>query len=94
MEHSAEPLELNNKFKRFDDLVRSERYFTATLLPLLLFHDKMNGLQQFFELVDKKASTEHDRSGTQGPKGVPEYDFEDVEVITEFHIARDLLISS
>ena len=25
--------------RRFDDIVRSERYFTATLLPAILFHD-------------------------------------------------------
>ncbi len=40
---------------RFDDVVRSERYFTATLLPLLLFHDNLTGIRRFLELVDNKA---------------------------------------
>jgi hypothetical protein len=87
---------------RFDDLVRSERYFTATLLPLLLFHkrDGICGVQQFVKLVDDKATeykktdeqiTEHDKDGKQVPKGTTDYnDFKDVEVITELHIARDL----
>jgi len=77
---------------RFDDLVRTERYFTATLLPLLLFHNKLEGVQRFVKLIDDKATKEHDKDGKQDfPKGTPEYkNFEDVEVITEFHIAQDL----
>ena len=39
--------------RRFDDRVRSERYFTATLLPLLLFHEDMKGLQCFMDLIEK-----------------------------------------
>ena len=39
---------------RFDDLVRSERYFTATLLPAVLFHNDLEGLRRFVELVEKK----------------------------------------
>jgi hypothetical protein len=31
---------------RFDDLVRSERYFSATLLPLVLFHDDFRSLRE------------------------------------------------
>ena len=76
---------------RFDDIVRTERYFTATLLPLLLFHNKLEGVQRFVKLIDDKATKEHDKDGKQVPKGTPEYkNFEDVEVITEFHIAQDL----
>ena len=75
---------------RFDDLVRSERYFTATLLPLLLFHDNLKGVERFVGLVEKKATTEHKEPGKREPKGTTEYDFQDVEVITEFHIKRDL----
>jgi hypothetical protein len=75
---------------RFDDLVRSERYFTATLLPAVLFHDSRKGVRRFVELVDARANTECDRFGNRGPKGTPDYDFHDVEVITEFHIKRDL----
>jgi hypothetical protein len=79
--------------RRFDDLVRSERYFTATLLPLLLFCNNLDGVREFcLGLVDKKAKTERDSFGEPShDRGTPDYnDFKDVEVITEFHIARDL----
>lgn len=78
--------------QRFDYLVRTERYFTATLLPAVLFHNNLRGVQRFVELVEKNAKTERDRSGDLvRPKGTPNYgDFDDVEIITEFHIARDL----
>ena len=75
---------------RFDDLVRTERYFTATLLPLLLFHNNLEGVRWFVAELVEKATREHNKDGKQGPKGTPKYDFKDVEVITEFHIARDL----
>jgi hypothetical protein len=76
---------------RFDDLVRSERYFTATLLPAVLFHKNLDGVRSFTDLVEQKATTERNQSGERvEPKGTVNYDFQDVEVITEFHIARDL----
>jgi len=75
---------------RFDDLVRTERYFTATLLPIMLFHNNLDGVQQFCTLVDGQAKTEYNKLGKQDPMGTPNYDFDNVEVITEFHIARDL----
>lgn len=81
---------------RFDDIVRSERYFTATLLPAILLHDDLGGLDAFLALLDDAARngqvTEHDRSPEQvlrvGDK--PTWSKESVEIITEFHIARDL----
>jgi len=85
MENSAKNLEI-----RFDDLVRSERYFTATLLPTVLFHNKLEGVRRFVDLVEKNAKTEHYKDGKQLTKRDLKYDFDDVEVITEFHIARDL----
>ena len=33
--------------KRIDDLNRTERYFTSTLLPALLFTDNLNGVIKF-----------------------------------------------
>jgi len=75
---------------RFDDCVRSERYFTATLLPLILFHDGFRGLRRLVELIEQRASTEHDGHGAVRAKRAPDYRFDDVELITEFHIARDL----
>jgi hypothetical protein len=81
-------------FQRFDSLVRSERYFTATLLPAVLFHNDWTGFQCFTKLVDATVEattkTECNKLGERGSKGTPQYDFQDVEVITEFHIARDL----
>jgi hypothetical protein len=75
---------------RFDDLVRSERYFTATLLPAILFHNDLEGVRRFVALVEKKATTERNQSGDRVPKGATTYEFQNVEVMTEFHIARDL----
>ena len=83
---------------RLDALVRSERYFTATLLPAILFHDGLRGLGAFLELLGDRArrqdgcATERDRSGNAVPRrqGHPAWRSETVEVITEFHIARDL----
>ncbi len=91
MENSAERSDKERNL-RFDDLVRSERYFTATLLPAVLFHNNLEGVRRFIELVDKNARTEHAKSGEIiREKDTPDYnDFKDVEVITEFHIARDL----
>jgi hypothetical protein len=89
--NSQESSEKSGDFRRFDDLVRSERFFTATLLPAVLFHKDLQGVQRFLELIDQKATTECDRSGTRGSKGATKYgDLKDVEIITEFHIARDL----
>lgn len=83
--------ENSEKTVRLDDVIRSERYFTATLLPAVLFHNDLQGVKQFVDLVEEKATGLHDCSGAQGTKGTAGYDFKDVEVITEFHIARDLL---
>ncbi len=51
--------------QRRDDIVRSERYFTATLLPLILFHDNYRGLRSFIDLLNSKLTTERDYSGVQ-----------------------------
>jgi hypothetical protein len=45
-------MEKSPKSQRFDSLIRSERYFTATLLPAVLFHDNLKGVQCFVKLVD------------------------------------------
>jgi hypothetical protein len=77
--------------KRFDDVVRSERFFTATLLPGILFHNNLQGVRHFVQLIDEKAKKEHNARGDQVAKGTRNYNnFDDVQIITEFHIARDL----
>src|SRR5438477_539039 len=76
---------------RFDEHVRSERYFTATLLPAILLHDNFAGLRQFLALVDERAPEPHDAAGnTVERQPVGDLTPETVELITEFHIARDL----
>jgi hypothetical protein len=78
---------------RFDDRARSERYFTATLLPLLLFHDNMRGLHCFIDLIEKKvkekARVERSGGGAEVERSSRKYDLNYFEVITEFHIQRD-----
>src|SRR4051812_36009912 len=90
-----------SQVERFDDIVRSERYFTATLLPAVLFHDGMRGLRAFLDLIEKRAlltdgqPTERNRCGkrTPRPKRQISWHSDNVEVITEFHIARDLMFA-
>jgi hypothetical protein len=87
--------------QRFDDIVRSERYFTATLLPAILLHARPCGLDDFLQLVSRKAlrqpgpSTERDARGVAMPRGdrSPTWSPGAVELITEFHIARDLKLA-
>jgi hypothetical protein len=84
---------------RFDDLVRTERYFTATLLPAILFHNELDGLREFVRLVDRKTEWERSPSGESvrrkcrdTPLPIP-LTGGSTQIITEFHIARDLLFA-
>jgi hypothetical protein len=87
---------MEERSSRFDDLVRTERYFSATLLPLVLFHGTFNGLRSFVRLVDERTTHERRADGTAVPRSkkytrLPEPLGGDwLEFITEFHIARDL----
>ena len=84
---------------RFDDRVRSERYFTATLLPAILFHDNFRGLRAFLALIENRAILRNGLPTERGPDGeaVPRprrtltWSPETVELMTEVHIARDLV---
>ena len=80
--------------RRFDSLIRSERYFTATLLPAVLFHNNLKGVERFLELVEERAKTERAKSGEVTSKSGVSYDFSEVEIITEFHIRRDLTFAN
>lgn len=68
------------------------RYFSATLLPLLLFHDRFAGLREFVAFLDQRAA--HGRDASERPVPLPSagrsFDPAAIEVITEFHIHRDL----
>ena len=86
---------MSNSIGRFDGIVRTERYFSATLLPAVLMHNGFTGLRQFVILLDAKATTERDAAGNLKPKrNHPEPDATDhansPQIITEFHISRDL----
>ena len=57
MNNSSESSQTSGNAKRFDDLVRSARYFTATLLPAVLFNGNLRGVRESAELIDAKAKT-------------------------------------
>ena len=76
---------------RFDDVVRTERYFSATLLPAILFHridEDQQGLKAFLRLATRAVRETGRLKAHWTPPSVLRED--DLEVITEFHIARDL----
>ena len=76
---------------RFDDLIRTERYFSATLLPAVLFHEidgAHNGLKAFLRLASESV---RDTGKSAFEWTLPSaLEREEIELITEFHIARDL----
>ena len=92
---------MENTLNRFDDRVRSERYFTATLLPAILFHDNFRGLRAFLALIDDRAILRNGLPTERGPHGkgkalprpqrILTWSPETVELMTEVHIARDLV---
>jgi hypothetical protein len=77
---------------RFDNIQRTERYFTATLFPAVLLHDDFRGLQAFLDRVQEKAPCPRAKSGSKVPtdQPIPRPGPANVELITEFHITRDL----
>ena len=87
-----ESSEKSCNFRRFDDLVRTERYFTATLLPLVLLTNRASGVLSSW-LRRRRFRSGIQKSGKQNPKGTPKNDFQDVEVITEFRIAQELKVA-
>jgi hypothetical protein len=68
----------------------SNRTITATLLPLVLFNDNFKGLRLFVQMVEEKAGTERYKDDKRHSKKAVHYHFSDVELITEFHIKRDV----
>jgi hypothetical protein len=70
-EHDDQALASGGSQHRFDDLVRSERYFTATLLAAILLHDGLAGVDPFLRLlaikanVDGSEQSERDRLGNR-----------------------------
>ena len=81
---------------RFDDIVRTERYFTATILPAILLHDEFAGLRRFLELVGQRAPRPRGATGVVLTTDIalPPVVAATVEIVTEFFITRDLKAAS
>lgn len=62
--------------ERIDDLNRSERYFTATILPYFLAFNSFEYLSKFVSVLE-------------GPTAPSEDDFETIELIAEVDFIRD-----
>jgi hypothetical protein len=74
---------------RIDDICRTERYYTATLLPYILFHESFAGLRAFLRMLADKQICALDAE-TYAPValncGGP---LANVELITEVGLVRD-----
>ncbi|NIM92100.1 MAG: hypothetical protein GTO18_00075 [Anaerolineales bacterium] len=62
---------------RIDDLNRSERYFTATILPYFLAFNSFKHIDEFISALD-------------GPNPLSEDELSSIELITEVDFVRDL----
>lgn len=79
--------------KRLDNLSRSERYFTSTLLGGLLLHEDLNGLHKFLQwLINEKHLMMNAIDSSDkipfSPLSLEKPDH--IEVITEFNVKREL----
>lgn len=76
---------------RIDDICRTERYYTATLLPYILFHESFTGLKKFLEILEHKG-VQAISVGSQQPTQLWQGDenIENPEIITEMDIVRDV----
>ncbi len=72
---------------RFDDIIREERYYSATIFPYLLSYDNFNGLKVFFEYLNKKylSNTDNQINITDFQKSL-----HSLQLITEPYLERDL----
>jgi hypothetical protein len=74
---------------RIHDICRTERYYTATLLPYVLLHGAFAGLKSFLRMLERKSIR---ALSVQDKVPVPlndAGDFTHVELISEMDIARD-----
>jgi hypothetical protein len=78
--------------KRLDNLCRSERYFTSTLLAGLLLYDDLEGLYKFLQwLINEKNLMLNLLNGSDKiPLTLPLEKPDHIEVITEFNVKREL----
>jgi len=75
---------------RIDDICRTERYYTATLLPCILLHESFAGLRAFLRLLEKKnIRARAVKIGAPTSLGTGEA-VDHFELISEMDLARDL----
>ena len=75
---------------RIDDICRTERYYTATLLPFILLHKKFSGLRSFLEILAKKGVRAVNIKNQKSTSLWRGEEFKQVELITEMSIVRDV----
>ena len=74
---------------RIDDICRTERYYTATLLPFILLNDNFSGLLAFLETLASRG-VQAVKVGNQEPTLLwCGEEFNHVELVTEMDIVRD-----
>jgi hypothetical protein len=75
---------------RIDDICRTERYYTATLLPCILLHESFAGLRAFLHVLEgKNIHALAVKTGAPVSLGNGEA-VDHLELISEMDLARDL----
>ena len=75
---------------QIDDLSRTERYYTATILPYLLLYDNFNGLIEFLRWLESKNIYALDAQTNTSCGLLSRRKITHIELITEMDIARDI----
>jgi hypothetical protein len=73
-----------------DDICRTERYYTATLLPIILFHNSFQGLREFIALLMAKGTLQTLYSGKKEKIATDPNELKRIEIVTEMDIVRDV----
>lgn len=79
--------------KRIDDLNRTERFFTSTLLGYLLIHNNLEGVKEFLNWLEReKQIVFNDINNLSGKRAfkLPLSKPDQIEVNTELNFKRDL----
>ncbi len=75
---------------RFDDITRTEKYFSATVLPNLLFYNNFAGLKSCLELINTKLQI---NSSDLIDLNDFESKIDTIQLVTELYLERDLSFS-
>lgn len=77
---------------RIDDICRTERYYTATLLPYVLFHESFTGLKKFLKMLEHKGVQAISVDAQKKPVQLWQSDEipHNIEIITEMDVVRDV----